>query len=98
MSALSCWEVATLHRLGRLELDRDPGLWVRDLFASERIRGVDLSPEAAMWAGGLVAGFSGDPIDRLLYAMARDHRVPLVSKDANIRAFAAEDGGVTVIW
>lgn len=98
MSAVSCWEVATLHRLGRLELDRDPGLWVRDLFGSDRIRGANLSPEAAMWAGGLVGTFPGDPIDRLLYAIARDHRVPLVSKDERIRAFAATAGDVKVIW
>jgi PIN domain nuclease of toxin-antitoxin system len=98
VSALSCWEVATLHRLGRLRLDRDPRLWVRDLFRTERVRQAELSPEAAAWAGSIDGSFRGDPIDRLLYATARDLRVPLVSKDEQIRAYAVGSGDVSIIW
>lgn len=51
-----------------------------------------------MWAGQLHDAFPGDPIDRLLYATARDRRVPLVSKDEPMRAFATTSPEVEVIW
>jgi PIN domain nuclease of toxin-antitoxin system len=98
VSPLSCWEVATLHRQGRIALDREPETWVQDLLHEDRIAVATLSPEAAAWAGGLGESFAGDPVDRLLYATARDLRVPLVSKDDRLRDFAARAGDVRVIW
>ena len=98
VSAVSLWEVATLQRLGRIELDRDPSAWAADLLLVERLAVANLSPEAAMWAGQLEERFPGDPIDRLLYAIARDLRVPLVTKDAALRGFAQSAGHVAVIW
>ena len=35
---------------------------------------------------------------RLLYATARDLRVPLVTKDEALRGFAQSTGDITVIW
>lgn len=98
VSPLSCWEIATLHRLGRIELDREPVVWVRDLLREDRIATAPLTPEASSWAGGLGEAFAGDPVDRLLYATARDLRIPLVSKDDRLRDFAALAGDVRVIW
>lgn len=98
VSPLSCWEIATLHRLGRIALDRDPSSWVQDLMADDRIAPAALTPEAAAWAGSLDGRFSGDPIDRLLYATAHDHRVPFISKDEAIRSFARGAGNLEVIW
>jgi PIN domain nuclease of toxin-antitoxin system len=98
VSPLSCWEVATLHRLGRVRLDRDPVSWVRDLLLGERIVTAGLSPEAAAWAGGLGPTFPGDPIDRLLFGTARDHRVPFVSKDERLREFASIAHEVDIVW
>ena len=98
VSPLTCWEVSTLHRLGRIVLDREPATWIRDLLASDRIVTAPISPEAATWAGSLDEAFPGDPIDRLLYATARDRRVPLVTKDERLHAFAASGREVGVIW
>lgn len=98
VSLLSCWEIATLHRLGRIALDRDASSWVQDLLADDRIAPAALTPEAAAWAGSLDGHFPGDPIDRLLYATARDHRVPFVSKDEAMRSFARAAGDLDVIW
>lgn len=98
ISPLTCWEIATLHRLGRVELDRDPTQWIRDLLRGERIASAPLTPEAAAWAGGLAATFPGDPIDRLIYGTARDLRVPLVTKDDRLRTAAESFGGVRIIW
>lgn len=98
ISPLSCWEVAALHRLGRIEIDRDPAAWVADLLRTDRLALADLTAEAAMWAGELDDQFPGDPIDRLLYATARDLRVPFVTKDEALRQFATAARDVTVIW
>ena len=98
ISPLTCWELATLHRRGRIVLDRDPTEWVADLLRSDSVGLAELSPEAATWAGQLDEAFPGDPIDRLLYATARDLRVPLVTKDESIRAFATASKDVTVVW
>ena len=99
VSPLTCWEITSLERQGRLKLDRDPLLWVGDLLRDARVEVAQLSAEAAAWAGLLDgATFPGDPIDRLLYATARDLRVPLVSKDERLQAFARATGDVDVIW
>lgn len=96
VSPLTCWEVATLERLGKIRLDREPTRWVYDLYETDRIAVAALSPAAAAWAGALGDAFTGDPIDRLLYATARDLRVPLVSKDERFHEFAS--GDVRVVW
>ena len=98
ISPLTLWEVATLHRRGRLLLDRDPMAWTRDLLRAARIAPAPLSPEAATWVGSLVDDFPGDPIDRLLYATARDLRVPLVTKDQRLHAYAIGSREVELIW
>ena len=98
VSPLSWWEVATLERLGRLDLDRAATIWVRDLLEDPRIATAPLSPEAAVWAGTLGTDFPGDPIDRLIYATARDLRVPLISKDERLHGYAQDRGEVDVLW
>lgn len=72
--------------------------WTRDLLATPGIAEAPLSPEAAAWAGLLADAFPGDPIDRLLVATARDLRVPLVTKDERLHAYAAGAREVQLIW
>jgi PIN domain nuclease of toxin-antitoxin system len=98
VSPLTLWEVATLQRRGRLQLDRDPLDWARDLLRTPGIDEAPLTAAAATWAGTLDDRFWGDPIDRLLYATARDLRVPLVTKDERLHAYAATAGDVDIIW
>ena len=98
LSPLTFWEAATLWRLGRIELDREMSVWVQDVLRQPRVEVAALSPEAAALAGSLGQSFPGDPIDRLLYATSRDLRLPLVSKDDGLRAFAAGTGDIEIIW
>jgi PIN domain nuclease of toxin-antitoxin system len=98
VSPLTLWEVATLHRRGRLELDRDSMAWTRDLLRTTGIAEAPLSAAAAAWAGNLPDEFPGDPIDRLLFATARDLRVPMVTKDERLHAYAATAREVRLIW
>jgi PIN domain nuclease of toxin-antitoxin system len=84
VAAISCWEVAVLVARGRIELDRDPVTWMEDALAG---LGVDLLPltPAVAAASAQLAGFHGDPADRLIVATALTHGAVLVTKDDRIR-------------
>lgn len=99
ISPLTCWEISSLARQGRISLDRQPSAWVDKLLRTSRVTLAPLTSEAAVWAGQLdSATFPGDPIDRLIYACARDLRIPLVTKDEKLRAYAIQAADVDVIW
>lgn len=84
---ISCWEVATLVRRGRIELDREVGLWVRQALIADRMEPLALTAEVAVRAGSLGDGFHGDPADRIVYATARSSESSVVTRDAQMRAF-----------
>lgn len=92
---ISCWEISTKVAQGKLTLDREVGLWVRQALARPPLALLQLSAEIAVAAGRLgLAGFHGDPADRLIVATAMHHGAQLISKDEEIRAFA----GVQAVW
>lgn len=97
ISPITCWEITTLVRIGRVKLDRDPLTWVRDLFADQQVALAPLSPQAAAEAR-LLTDLHGDPADRLLYATARELVTPLVTKDKRLRDFARASRSVRTIW
>ena len=91
VSAMSCWEVATLVRRGRIELDRDVESWiVQALTAEPRINAIPVSVDMASRAGALEVGFPGDPVDRIIYSTATLLNCPLITKDDRMRAFAPD--------
>jgi PIN domain nuclease of toxin-antitoxin system len=88
VSTLSAWEIATLVTRGRMSLDRDVSLWVRQGLADARVESLAPSAEVAVAAGLLDArSFPGDPVDRLIYATARSTGATLITRDEAIRAF-----------
>ncbi len=95
VSTLSAWEVAMLTVRGRIMLDREVGLWVRQALADTRVEPLPPSAEVAVAAGLLDAkSFPGDPVDRLIYATAQAARAKLVTRDAAIGAFDPE----STVW
>ena len=102
VSAITCWEVATLLAHGRFALDRTIDEWLADMEAEPRVEVVPLSARAAIQALSLDrAGFHGDPADRLIYATAAEQMVPLITADERMRAFARGESAavaVRVIW
>jgi PIN domain nuclease of toxin-antitoxin system len=95
VSTVSAWELATLVRRRRIELDRDVRDWVRRAFAEERVSALAPSAEVALAAALLdERTFPRDPADRLIFATARALDAPLVTRDANIRGFAPSE----TIW
>jgi PIN domain nuclease of toxin-antitoxin system len=87
---ISCWEVATLVRRGRIELDRDLDAWVIQALGIERVVPIDLTSATAVAAGALGEDFPGDPADRIIYATAKDRQARLVTRDRALRRFDPE--------
>jgi PIN domain nuclease of toxin-antitoxin system len=94
VSVVSCWEVATLVRRGRLRFDRDVLIWVKQALALERIELLPLTPDVAVAAGSLPESFPGDPADRLIVAAALAARATVATKDNRIRA----SGVAPCVW
>jgi PIN domain nuclease of toxin-antitoxin system len=95
VSAISCWEVTMLAQRGRISLDRDAAVWVRQALGHRRVRQQPLTPEIAVAAGQLDARrFPGDPADRFIYATAEATRAGLVTRDEQIRRFDPR----TTLW
>ncbi len=94
VSAISTWEVAMLVAKGRLDLDRDVLVWIRQALALPRVTLVPLTPEIAVRSTRLGDAFPGDPADRILVATARELGAVLVTKDGALR----KTGGVRTIW
>jgi PIN domain nuclease of toxin-antitoxin system len=88
VSTMSAWEVTTLVTRGRITLDREIDVWVKQGLADERIEALPPSSEVAVAAGLLDAkNFPGDPVDRIIYATARSVGATLITRDRAIRAF-----------
>ena len=64
--------------------------------AGPAIKPAPFTPEIAIDSSYLPGNLHGDPADRLIIATARQFGVPVVTRDARIRAYA-EAGHVRVI-
>jgi len=84
LSPLSTWEVLTLHRKRRINLDREPQEWVRQAIATTKE--APLTHEIVLAAQHLP--LHQDPVDRLLAATAQVHDLTLVTADARLLGLA----------
>lgn len=92
VSAVSAWEVATKHRIGKLP---DAGPLAVDFAREVRQQGFSALPitlDHGQVAGAL-AGEHRDPFDRLLIAQSLEEKMALLSNDAVFDAF-----GVQRLW
>ncbi len=76
-----------LLRRGRIGLDREVGVWVRQALAADRLQPLAVTPEIALAAGSMGDDFPGDPADRIIYATALNSQASLVTRDARLRSF-----------
>jgi PIN domain nuclease of toxin-antitoxin system len=86
------WEISLLARAVRISLRRPLGEFFDDLFSNPAYQPIDTTPAQVLLADEL--RFTRDPFDALIVATARDLRLPLVTRDAQIR----ESGAVRAIW
>jgi len=80
ISAIVLWEISKLAELGRIELDLDHPELVRTL---ARIQTWPLTLEVCRAIRTL--DFKGDPADEIIGATSIVHRIPLVTRDRQIR-------------
>lgn len=91
-SAVSAWEVALKHRLGRLDLKAAPAAIVATALAAPAVEALPIGVAHAVRAGELPLHHK-DPFDRLLVAQAEIEGLTLLTPD---RAFAPY--GVATLW
>jgi len=86
------WEISLLARVSRVNLRRPVREFFGDLFSSPSYHAIELSPDQVYLADEL--RFTRDPFDALIVAAARSLDLPLLTRDADIRA----SGIVRVVW
>ena len=81
ISAIVLWEIAKLAQLGRISLDiSDPSL-------SAALSDIHVWPiDVAIAQASTRLDFRGDPADDLIAATSIVHRVPLLTRDKQIRS------------
>lgn len=94
VAAITWYELAWLAKRGRLGMSLDARAWLDELDA--RVRTIPISPAIAATAAGLPESFPRDPADRLIYATAFEHGLPLVTKDQRLRRHRR--GGPATVW
>jgi PIN domain nuclease of toxin-antitoxin system len=92
IAAVTCWELALLCARKRIAYTGTIEQYV--VRVTSRTNIVPITPAIAAAGAELPATFPNDPADRLIGATALILGVPLVTKDAAIRASRA----VTTIW
>jgi PIN domain nuclease of toxin-antitoxin system len=92
ISAITLWELAWLATHGRLHIAGTAESFVEKISSRTAIR--PITARIAVLANQFSPGYSSDPCDRLIGATALDEGVPLVTKDAKIRACKQ----VVTIW
>ncbi|MCP4677096.1 MAG: type II toxin-antitoxin system VapC family toxin [Deltaproteobacteria bacterium] len=92
VSSASAWEIATKHRLGKLDaakvLVRDISGWVSKAGFSELPVTIAHAQRAGSWLQA-----HRDPFDRMLAAQSAIEEVPLMTADRAIHLF-----GVQIAW
>jgi PIN domain nuclease of toxin-antitoxin system len=84
VSAITLWELAWLATHRRLEIAGTVEAFVERIASRTAIRPITV--KVAVLANQFPADYSGDPCDRLIGATAMAEGIPLVTKDAKIRA------------
>jgi PIN domain nuclease of toxin-antitoxin system len=89
VSSASVWEIATKHRLGKLQQAREVAADVPAWIARAGFSPLPISPQHAQLAGGW-AHAHRDPFDRMLAAQAKIEGLPLATDDAALASFGVE--------
>lgn len=84
VSIISCWEVAKLVELGRLQLTLPVEEWLAAALHYPGIQLFDLTPRIAVESTQLPGTFHRDPADQIIVATARVHGLPLLTADGKI--------------
>ncbi|MGO4563854.1 type II toxin-antitoxin system VapC family toxin [Rhizobium sp. 2YAF20] len=89
VSAITPWEIAMLAEKARISLGDDVDRWLRTALALPGLEIAPLLASIAVDSVRLPGEFHADPVDRLIVATARFHRIPLITADQAILSYAA---------
>jgi len=84
LSDISLWEVATLQRLGKIELSLPLRDWLAQASAPPLVRRFGITPAVAAATVDLPDDFPGDPADRIIAATTRVLGATLLTRDRGI--------------
>lgn len=84
VSAISLWEVANLHSLGRINFSIPLRDWLKKASDVRVVHVEPISPEIAAEVAALPDWLHRDPADRLIIATARTLGIPLTTHDKKI--------------
>jgi PIN domain nuclease of toxin-antitoxin system len=86
LSAISLWEVGKKHQIGKLDLNKELGAWLKEAVAAH-IHILPLTPEIISDAMVLPDFPVRDPADELIVATARVHRLTLLTTDTKLKGY-----------
>lgn len=86
LSAVSGWEIAVKHALGRLPLPDRPERWIPAQREAHGVAPLPLDEEAALTVHKLPR-LHCDPFDRMLVCQVLVHGMTLVTPDEQLRAY-----------
>lgn len=92
LSAVSSWEIAIKHALGKLKLPERPERFVPSRMTAHSITGIAFEHSDAL-AITLLPEHHDDPFDRALIAQALERDLVIVTSDDRFEAY-----GVAVEW
>ena len=84
VSIISCWEIAKLVQLGRLQFTLPVSQWLEQALSYPGIQLFDLSLPIVVESTQLPGNFHRDPADQMIVATARVHDIPLLTADSLI--------------
>ncbi len=86
VSSISLWEIGAKHKIGTMDLGMSLKNYLARLKSMNSLTFLPVDEET--WLLSLSLRWKHeDPVDRVIVASARKHRVPLVTKDKEMRAF-----------
>lgn len=87
VSAISVWEIAVKHALGKLTLPMELKAWYAETRTYPRVRLHSVTAEQSIASVLLPGPLHRDPADRLIVALARTLDAPLITADRALRAY-----------
>jgi PIN domain nuclease of toxin-antitoxin system len=84
VSTFSCWEIAKLVELDRLNLSTSLEEWFEQALQYPGVRLFELTPQIVIESTQLPGDFHRDPADQIIVATARVHDCLLVTSDRKI--------------
>jgi PIN domain nuclease of toxin-antitoxin system len=84
VSIISCWEVAKLVEVGRLQLSIPVEQWIAQALAYPGVELLELTPRIVVESTRLPGEFHRDPADQMIAATARVYDLPLPTANSKL--------------